>query len=78
MSTLQAATPNKPADSRAFHFDRAFYPLKDACHVGGFSRSWLYIQIAAGKVKIIKLGKKSLMTADELARLLAAIRDGAL
>jgi len=45
------------------------YRINDACHVLSISRSNLYVLAAAGKIKLIKIGGRTLVPEAEIARL---------
>lgn len=46
------------------------YSIAEACRKGGFSRSYAYAEVKAGRLKVKKAGRRSLVLADELARYL--------
>lgn len=50
------------------------YRIPDACRILSLSRSHLYALAAAGRVKLLKLGGRTLVSAEEIERLL---KDGA-
>jgi hypothetical protein len=39
--------------------------------LGGFSQSWFFAQVAAGRIRVAKLGKRTFVTDDEIRRLIA-------
>jgi excisionase family DNA binding protein len=47
--------------------------IKEAAHVAGFGRSTLYQALASGQLKAVKLGRRTLIPADELRRFLNAL-----
>ena len=50
--------------------ERAAYPLKEAAALlGGLSRGTLYNLEARGELRIIRLGRRALVSADEIRRL---------
>jgi len=49
------------------------YTIIDAASVSGFSRSRLYDEIAAGRLRAVKAGKRTLIFADSLRALLEAL-----
>ena len=49
------------------------YTIIDAASVSGFSRSRLYDEIAAGRLRAVKAGKRTLIFADSLRTLLEAL-----
>lgn len=55
------------------------YSPRDAAHVAGISRAFLYEEIAAGKLACRKLGRRTLILRDELERYLDSLppRDAA-
>lgn len=44
--------------------------VREYCELYGRSRSWLYEQIRAGKIKTVRLGGSRLVPVDEAERLL--------
>lgn len=49
--------------------DRAAYPLMEAAHLLGVSRGTLYNLADRGELRLIKLGRRTLVPADEIRRL---------
>ena len=47
------------------------YRIDDACRVLGIGRTALYAQIAAGRLKAIKIAGRTLITRAEIERLIA-------
>jgi excisionase family DNA binding protein len=45
------------------------YRINDACRLLSISRSHLYDLVAAGEVRLVKIGNRSLIPAGEIARL---------
>jgi excisionase family DNA binding protein len=45
------------------------YQIPEACRQIGIGRTLLYELIAAGRLTVVKLGSRTLVPADELARL---------
>lgn len=45
------------------------YRINDACKLLSISRSHLYDLVAAGEVRLVKIGNRSLVPASEIARL---------
>jgi excisionase family DNA binding protein len=55
--------------------DRALYTVAEARQLlGSIGHSTLYGLVAAGKIRIIKIGRRTYVSADEIARI---ARDGA-
>ena len=50
---------------------RAAYPILEAAFLLGISRSGLYNLIDNGAIRRVKLGRRSLIPADEIDRLLS-------
>jgi excisionase family DNA binding protein len=48
-------------------------PPSEAASIGGFSRSELYEQIAAGNIRAVKLGRKTLVLLDSLRAFLEGL-----
>ncbi len=49
------------------------FGIVDAARVAGIGRSTLYEALAAGELKAVKLGRRTLIPADELRRFIAAL-----
>lgn len=47
---------------------RLLHPIPDAAVVLGIGRSTLYELIAAGQIKTVKIGRRTLVAQDELER----------
>lgn len=45
----------------------------EAAHIAGIGRSTLYEAMAAGELKAVKLGRRTLIPADELRRFIDAL-----
>jgi len=50
------------------------FTIKEACHVSGISRSKLYEDIKAGRLSVFKVGRRTLVAADDLASWIASYR----
>jgi hypothetical protein len=49
------------------------YSVAEACRIlGSVGKTWLYSEIAAGKLKPLKLGARTMFTSRELNRYIAA------
>ena len=48
------------------HHNRLSYSIKDACEVTGLGRSFLYEQIADGKLESFTVGRRRLVAASAL------------
>ena len=51
--------------------DPIAYSIKDACHVSSIGKTRIYDLIAKGKLESRKIGKRTLIPADSLHRLIA-------
>jgi len=49
------------------------YTVPDACKAAGFGRTTLYELIAAGRVRAMKAGTRTLIEAESLRRYLASL-----
>ena len=58
----------------AFGLTKAAYSVNETCTLLSISRSSLYGLIDAGKLRPMKLGKKTLLGADDLTALLHSLR----
>lgn len=38
--------------------------------LGSMGRTWFYAEVAAGRIRVVKLGKRSLVAASEVARII--------
>lgn len=47
---------------------RLLHPIPDAAEVLGIGRSTLYELIATGQIKVVKIGRRTLIAQDELER----------
>lgn len=52
------------------------HPVEDACRMLGIHRTTLYELIGRGAVQRVKIGRKSLITADSIERFVASLRAG--
>jgi excisionase family DNA binding protein len=50
------------------------HSIKRAAHLSGISRSKLYEFIKGGKLPIVKVGRRTLVTDDDLRALIATMR----
>lgn len=55
---------------------RMLYPVTDAAEVLGIGRSTLYELIASGELHTLKIGRRTLLSEDELRRYVRALEDG--
>lgn len=53
------------------------YSVKEACRVSSIGRTALYAHIAAGRLEARKLGRRTLIPAESLHKLLEGDRDAA-
>lgn len=53
------------------------YPIKDVCRRLHIARSTIYVQIAQGRLRTIKIGKRRLILAEDLDAFLNASRQEA-
>ncbi|CAG7845786.1 hypothetical protein USB125703_02061 [Pseudoclavibacter triregionum] len=53
--------------------DRLLHPIPEAVKISGLSRSTLYNFIAAGELKVTKVGRRSYIADAELKRFIAAL-----
>jgi excisionase family DNA binding protein len=53
------------------HLDKLSYSITEATRALGIGRSKLFQELAVGRLKALKLGSRTLITRDELARYLA-------
>ena len=62
------------ADPRTFGLIKAAYSVKETLDLLSIGRTTVYELVARGDLKIIKLGKKSLVYATDIAALLVNLR----
>ena len=53
---------------------RLAYRVSDTCHAGGFGKSTLYKLAAEGRLELIRIRGRTLVTADSLHRLIDEAR----
>jgi excisionase family DNA binding protein len=56
--------------------DRLLYRIPEAAQMLGVSRAFLYREIAAGRLKTVKLGAATRIPAEELRRYVEQLREG--
>jgi len=61
-------------DPRAFGLVKAAYSVRETLDVLSIGRTTFYELVARGDLKIVKLGKKSLVYATDIAALLVNLR----
>jgi excisionase family DNA binding protein len=49
------------------------YGVIEAAHIAGFGRSTLYAAMASGRIRGVKLGRRTLVPADELRRFIEGL-----
>lgn len=59
------------------HMDRIAYSVVEAAEMVGLSRSSLYEQIAAGHLRVVKVGRRTVVPADELRAWLTRLAETA-
>jgi excisionase family DNA binding protein len=55
--------------------DQLAYGIPDACRVSGLGRSMLYVEIAAGRLRAVKCGSRTLILRSDLERFLGGLPD---
>jgi excisionase family DNA binding protein len=48
-------------------------PIPDACHISGLSRSEIYRRLAAGDIRAVKSGSRTLILIDSLRAYMASL-----
>jgi len=56
-----------------FLIGKLAYGVIEAAHVAGVGRSTLYEALGSGQLKAVKLGRRTLITADELRRFINSL-----
>lgn len=64
----KANTALKPAPAIQFAIEDHIFSVEDAALHLRISKSYLYELVAAKKIKLVKIGKRSFVTGRELAR----------
>jgi excisionase family DNA binding protein len=67
--------PMQYADPQKYGLNKPAYVVNEVLAMGLFGRSKLYELAKQGDLKIVKLGRKSLIYASDLAALLDKLRD---
>ena len=53
------------------------YPVEEACRrLGGISRANFYRRVADGRIRVVRLGRRTFVTAGEVARVICAASSG--
>jgi excisionase family DNA binding protein len=65
-STLDTEDPANPVPFR----ERICCSIPEACYVGGFGRTTIYHLISSGRVKTVKIGRRTLINIKSLLALL--------
>jgi hypothetical protein len=71
-SNLKVASDGAP-DPRAYNLTKAAYSINDLLEIGSDRRTALYAAIKAGKLRIVKCGRKSVALAPDYAAYLASL-----
>jgi len=57
--------------------ERAMYPVEETRErLGGIGHSTFYELVKAGRIRTVKLGRRTFVMADEIDRFLATIQEG--
>ena len=54
--------------------DRALYPLKDTAHIIGIGLTKTYELLNSGDLETVRIGRRRLVTADSIKRLIERLR----
>src|SRR5262249_8819873 len=73
----KAQTPVTSPDPRAFGLTKAAYPIPEPLALLSIGRTSLYRLIERGQLRPVKLGKKTLLCADDLAAFLTRMKAAA-
>jgi excisionase family DNA binding protein len=71
----QSTTPSGPTDPRALGFMKAAYGVKETLDLLSVGRTSLYAAVKRGELTSVKLGKKTLFYAVDLAAFLTRLKD---
>jgi excisionase family DNA binding protein len=74
---MSTTSPDLVAVGREFGLTEACYSINEAARKLGISRAFLYELVAAGDLEIIHIGKKPVVTAPSIARLIEHRRQAA-
>lgn len=53
------------------------YPVREFCHAIGFGMSKFYGLVRDGEIKVVKCGKRTLVTVEEAQRFVASLSEAA-
>lgn len=57
--------------------ERKMYPVEETRDkIGGISHTTFYELVKAGRIRTVKLGRRTFVMADEIDRFLATVREG--
>lgn len=76
-ASQEAPSAPHPIDPRAFGLVKATYGVRETLDLLSIGRSSLYKAIARGDIEPVKLGKKTLFRAADLAAFVAALHRAA-
>lgn len=72
--SIQLPIEQKPSSSTVAT-SRTLYPVKEAREqLGGISHTGFYGLVAKGQIHLVKLGRRSFVTADEIRRIASGRR----
>lgn len=62
--------------NNATHTTKCAYGLDELIEILGLGRSTIYSEIKSGRLQVAKVGRRSLVLADDLAAYIAALKKG--
>ena len=74
---MSNSTPTSPSGERLHAFEPLALRMSDAVHASGLSRSKLYEEIAAKRLRAIKAGGRRLILTADLEAYLTSFREAA-
>ncbi len=57
------------------NIEKLAFSIRETCEIAGLSRTYIYAEIAAGRIKPVKAGRRTLILKDELQRWLGSLSD---
>jgi excisionase family DNA binding protein len=73
----KSANSAGPIDPRAFGLAKAAYTVNETLAILSIGRTSLYKLVQSGDLKLVKLGKKSLLYATDIAAFLTRLQEAA-
>ncbi len=73
---MNQTTTNKSSDEDVTSSEPLLIPIKESRRLlGGIGHSKFYEEVAAGRLRLIKMGRRSFLSPDEIRRYVAALQE---